>query len=471
MLVGWWIRGAIVSALMLTAAAPLQAQEKKDRKGDSSGGYSAIIDNIDMLVENYAKFLGRKYDLNDEQFGFTKQMIRDRVYGFLDKNETEVRDLFDQMFQARTAGNMSQTGLIDWGKRVAPIYEEAKKIIEGANSEWRDVLNDQQRAIHDEDLKLMKQSFEETDEKLGRIQQGEMTIDEFVKPSGGRPSRRKATPPPPQVVENSDPAQTGESPKQINSNGYIKRAPAPGSEKKDVAGVDANPPMSPVPADGQQPGQDPSQQGQIVEPAGEAVAEQPAAQPEHVDQPAAPAVQPERSANRGGKQAQPKGAGKNFESEWEKYVRDFIQKYQLNDDQTQRANAFLADCEAQAERLIANKKGELERIEKRENELKTAPAAPTAAGVAKNAPAADGKAKESAELAKRRDELLAPVNRIFEDQLKPKLEKLPTRAQRKAAEEAAAKKGPAKSDKAPSKDGKPGADVKPGAAKDTEKKP
>src|SRR5262245_60247460 len=161
MVVGWWIRSAIVGTLMLAAATPVQAQDKKERKGDSSGGYSAIIDNIDMLVENYAKFLGRKYDLNDEQFNYTKQLLRDKVYGFLDKNETEVRDLFDQMFQARTAGNMSQEGLVLWGKRVGPIYDEAKKIIEGANGEWREILNEQQRAIHDEDVKLMKQSFEE----------------------------------------------------------------------------------------------------------------------------------------------------------------------------------------------------------------------------------------------------------------------------------------------------------------------
>src|SRR5262245_45381757 len=48
MLVGWWIRGATVAVLMLAAAGPASGQGKAEHKGDSSGGYSAIIDNIDM---------------------------------------------------------------------------------------------------------------------------------------------------------------------------------------------------------------------------------------------------------------------------------------------------------------------------------------------------------------------------------------------------------------------------------------
>lgn len=469
MMVGWWIRGAVVAALVVAAAGTASGQEKKDRKGDSSGGYSAILDNMDMLVENYAKFLGRKYDLNDEQYGYTKQLLRDKVYGFLDKNETVVRDLFDQMFQARTAGNMSQDGLIDWGKRVGPIYEEAKKLIESANSEWRETLNDQQRAIHDEDLKLMKQSFDETDEKLTRIQHGEMTIEEFVKPSGGRPKGPRTRPQQTaQTAENGDAVPIGDGQRRT-SQSFIK--PSPGVKNQEgTNGANSPPPISPVPPDGQDPAAQ-HQQNQVIHPAGEAPpGEQPQPNPEaeNVD-PAAP-TPPHARNTRTTRQVQPKGVGKNFESEWEKYVRDFIQKYQLNDEQTQRANAILADCEAQAERQLAGKKSELERIEKREGELKAVPAA-GAKGAAPDAKSpdakgGDNKGKETAELAKKRDEILAPINRIFEDQLKPKLEKLPTRAQRKAAEEAATKKAPAKAaEKAPA----PGKDAKPGPAKDDKK--
>lgn len=464
-------RSAVLVMLGLCLVNGAAAQDKKEaKKGDSSGGYSAIIDNIDMLVDNYAKFLGRKYDLNDEQFNFTKQMIRDKVNGFLDHHEDEVRELFDQMFQARTQGNMGQEDLIKWGKRVAPIYEEAKKIIEGGNNEWREILDDKQRTIHDEDLKLMADSFQETDEKVERIQQGQLTIDEFVKPSGGGPRKsRRATPapiadaPPPNSAGGATgevvTSATGESKAYIRPNEKQAKVIANAERlKKEQAGNEPpanqeNPNQGIDPATGQ-----PVQQNiePPVQPLPEG-GEQP--NPGNVEQPNNPQPQPPVGANRtNAKGVQPKVAGKNFESEWEKYVREFIQKYQLNDEQTQRANAVLAECEAAAERVMTSKKSELERIEKRESELKSAggptaakPAGePKAAGEAKIA--TDGKNKELAELTKRREELLAPINRIFEDQLKPKLEKLPTRAQRKTAEEKSSK--PPAAHPAKDKDGK-----------------
>ncbi len=476
-------RSAVLLMLGLCLVNGAAAQDKKDgRKGDSSGGYSAIIDNIDMLVDNYAKFLGRKYDLNDEQFGFTKQMIRDKVNGFLDQHEDEVRGLFDQMFQARTQGNMGQEDLISWGKRVAPIYEEAKKIIENGNTEWREILDDKQRTIHDEDLKLMADSFKETDEKVERIQQGQMTIDEFVKPSGGGPRKpRRSTPAP--IAEAPPPAGAGGAPGEVvtSAAGETKTYIRPNEKqakvianaerlKREQAGneqpVNQEPPNQGIdPATGQ-----PVQQN--VEPPVQPLpegGEQP--HPGNVEQPHNPQPQPPVETTRTTNKAlQPKVAGKNFKSEWEKYVRDFIQKYQLNDEQTQRANAVLAECETAAERVMTSKKSDLERIEKREGELKAVagptaakpPGDPKVAGEAKSA--TEGKNKELAELTKRREELLAPINRIFEDQLKPKLEKLPTRAQRKAAEEKSSK-SPAppvkdKSGKHVEKDGKP-ADKKP----------
>lgn len=480
------IRGAVFVMLGLCLVNNAAAQEKKEaKKGDSSGGYSAIIDNIDMLVDNYAKFLGRKYDLNDEQFNFTKQMIRDKVNGFLDHHEEEVRELFDQMFQARTQGNMGQEDLIHWGKRVAPIYEEAKKIIEGGNTEWREILDDKQRAIHDEDLKLMADSFKETDEKVERIQQGQMTIDEFVKPSGGGPRKPRRSPPPvvdppPAVNADGSPVEVvtsaaGETKTVVRPHNKQTKAIAHAERgKREQAGLD-NPAANEKPGPAVDPatGQPVQVDEPPVQPLPDGSGEQP--QPAVVEpHPANPEPQPPIAGNRNAsKSVQPKTAGKNFESEWQKYVREFIQKYQLNDEQTQRANAILAECETAAERVMTSKKSELERIEKRETELKGAAGAavakpvgdPKAAGEAKAA--AEVKTKELGELTKRRDELLAPINRIFEDQLKPKLEKLPTRAQRKAAEE--------KSPKAPAAHaGKPGEKDTKGSDKDAkpaDKKP
>jgi len=54
------------------------------------------------------------------------------------------------------------------------------------------------------------------------------------------------------------------------------------------------------------------------------------------------------------------------------------------------------------------------------------------------------KAAELGKLNEKKTKLMAPVNMIFEKRLKPRLEKLPTRAQREAAEAAMKSPGTAK---------------------------
>ena len=71
----------------LFASAGLGQEGKKDR----SGGYGAILDNMDMLIDNYAKFLGRKYDLSEEQYAFTVDMLRTKANDFVEKHDSSIR--------------------------------------------------------------------------------------------------------------------------------------------------------------------------------------------------------------------------------------------------------------------------------------------------------------------------------------------------------------------------------------------
>lgn len=88
-------------------------------------------------------------------------------------------------------------------------------------------------------------------------------------------------------------------------------------------------------------------------------------------------------------------------SEWEAYVRKFVEKYRLNHEQQRKAYQILRRCQEKANAYVLKHKAEL--------------------------------TKKDLDV-KRKAELLAPVNRIFEKDLKSRLEQLPTRAQRRAAE-------------------------------------
>jgi hypothetical protein len=399
-------RPIVLCVLIFATAAvgltrPALAQSDEEQR---STGYSAIIDNIDLLVDNYTRFLARKYDLTEEQDEYTKYLLRERAHDFLDQHDDRLRVLVDQLFDVRTGGEMTQEELIQWGQQVQPIYEEAKQLIVDGNNEWREILTDEQKSIHDGDVKLMYQSFETTEEKLGRILSGEMTVEEFRSPQRRRSSSRSRQPAP-------------------------AEEPAVGAEEPVVVGP-AEPPPPPTARK-----ITPRQRAPVV-----GNAEPRVTRPEPTERPGRPQTtlrrsdharpEPEPRATTGGRtpvRHEPaKTTSKKPESQWEKYVREFIEKYKLNDEQSQKAHAVLEDCQAQRDRYLRGRTEQLEKLDHQVEELKKSKD--------KN------KSNNLTQLADKRKKLMAPIDEIFTQQLKPRLERLPTRAQRRAAEVAAAKK-------------------------------
>lgn len=118
------------------------------------------------------------------------------------------------------------------------------------------------------------------------------------------------------------------------------------------------------------------------------------------------------------KEAQRLVGVKHFESWWERYTRRFIGRYSLNKAQTQKARSILKKCQDQGNSYVKRHRAELDELEARVAEL------------SKTTTAAD---REQLVAARQRfGEKLAPIDDIFEKQLKPRLDKLPTRKQRAA---------------------------------------
>lgn len=123
-------------------------------------------------------------------------------------------------------------------------------------------------------------------------------------------------------------------------------------------------------------------------------------------------------------------AGKDHASAWEKYVEDFIARYALDDAQQQQARSILEDCKQRADQYLQSKKSTMERIDEDLTKLKA-----TREGDSKR------RASQISKLTEQQTKLKAPIDDIFEKQLKPRLERIPTRSQVRAAEESKNKKG------------------------------
>ena len=101
---------------------------------------------------------------------------------------------------------------------------------------------------------------------------------------------------------------------------------------------------------------------------------------------------------------------------WSRYVADFIERHELNEDQAHKAQAILSDCQAKAEQKTMRLR------------MQCAPLLTEL----------DAQGELKPDQQQRLDGLLGSVreavDKIFTEQLKPRLERLPTRAQKEAAE-------------------------------------
>ena len=86
-----------------------------------------------------------------------------------------------------------------------------------------------------------------------------------------------------------------------------------------------------------------------------------------------------------------------------------------------RANPATSDCQQRASRYLAKREKDFEKLDEEAEDLKTSDA--------------KDRAQRLAAIDKRHRKLMQPIDEIFEKQLRPRLEKLPTSAQRRAAEQ------------------------------------
>jgi hypothetical protein len=112
-----------------------------------------------------------------------------------------------------------------------------------------------------------------------------------------------------------------------------------------------------------------------------------------------------------------------WEAEWERYVREFCDRYQLSQEQRAHADRLLESCKSLGRQYMTRQRTALEAYER-------AAARYATLGVIEQAARRE-------QLQEQRLRLLLPLQEIFDERLKPALEKLPTREQRRAAESSA----------------------------------
>ncbi|MBL8879875.1 MAG: hypothetical protein JNG88_12215 [Phycisphaerales bacterium] len=114
---------------------------------------------------------------------------------------------------------------------------------------------------------------------------------------------------------------------------------------------------------------------------------------------------------------------RKHESAWQAYVRQFVERYELDEAQTRRAYDVLEQCQKRANEILKRREQEMLAIVTELSSTKTP-------------------APRREELRARLAELRGPIDAIFTETLKPRIDTLPTREQRRRAESDSAPQKP-----------------------------
>ena len=332
-----------------------------------------LANGLDKLVE---KQLSRMYGMDEFQTEEMRLLLREEVPRFMRKHQADLERLTTEWLEA-ISGDEPPTAefAAEWAARFSPIVEDARGTIEHVGENMREFLNDDQQVMLDGYLAASDMATKSVQGRLYEFEQGHFDPDAHW--LGGKPARKRGP----------------EEMKALVKDVRQARREAMGLEEeeivKDVAQRQAKRPLTERPQN-----LDP-QDRQTDE-------EYDYAADENITDPAQP-----RPENPG----QQPNAAKAPKHEWEIYVENFIKRYNLNQEQQQKANTYLRDALGSRERYLTSKGSELEKVQhlfknaKHERELATAE--------------------------KAYQNLNKPLDNMFE-RLKNKVEKLPTRWQRRA---------------------------------------
>ncbi|RME41719.1 MAG: hypothetical protein D6788_00625 [Planctomycetota bacterium] len=172
--------------------APRPVSPINDVAESLNAGRTPAAATIERIMDQAVRNIAARYNLNDVQTEITADMMRRGVYKFLRENEDEVWPVLRDLLKWRLRAPDDPEARRRIGKTARPLLEKAKAAILEANEQWRAILNEEQRRVHDFDLREMETTFRKIDERFSEWETGKKPHDEYLFPEpnlAGEPAR------------------------------------------------------------------------------------------------------------------------------------------------------------------------------------------------------------------------------------------------------------------------------------------
>jgi hypothetical protein len=170
--------GLSVSLVALMAGSSLAQQ---NQPGNSQGSDNNPMGwQVDSLMKHAVNQIARQYNLDEKQQEYTQKLMTQRVKGFLQSNERDLRILFAEWWDYQLGGQTPPPEAAkDFARRAAPLFAAMHAEIVDGNLKWREILNEDQRKLHDRDLEGIDKAFEQYDKQFQRWAKGDFQPGDF----------------------------------------------------------------------------------------------------------------------------------------------------------------------------------------------------------------------------------------------------------------------------------------------------
>ncbi len=160
--------------LTLSSAGPAWAQDSK--KNPNELERTRGLWDPQTMMKQASDGIAKHYRLSDEQKEFTSKLLTERVTKFLSKHDKKIwpllMELTQQQFSGKEPSKESAKRFVEMGY---PIFEDARAEIMKGQDEFRKILTDQQKKIHDRDLKGLNAQFRQIDKRFESWKSGNLS--------------------------------------------------------------------------------------------------------------------------------------------------------------------------------------------------------------------------------------------------------------------------------------------------------
>jgi len=163
---------ALGCLLVGSSAGVVRAQEADSEKLAPSREFNATSATVEAIMNTAVRNIAIRYNLNEMQKQHTEELMKREVRRFLRENEEEVWPAMRALLEYQFRAPDDPEKLKVMGEMIRPLAQKAREAIFRGNKEWGEILEPDQKKLHEFDLEQMSKTFDQIDSNLESWEQG-----------------------------------------------------------------------------------------------------------------------------------------------------------------------------------------------------------------------------------------------------------------------------------------------------------